>query len=95
MGLLQTTLRALLVLAGRNEADGILPVNQAIDHYTRDVGGSLDDRLMALRILREAFEEKAPATELASYALDMIDNRRRNLMIDWQDARAITNITIP
>jgi hypothetical protein len=95
MGLLQTTLRALLALADRDEPDGILPVNQVIDLYTLRVGGSLDDRLMALRMLREAFEEKAPATEIAGYALEMIDNRRRNLMIDWQEARAATRTSIP
>jgi hypothetical protein len=88
MGLLQTTLRALIALADRDEADGILPVNQVLDVYTHSVGGSLDDRLMALRDLREAFEATAPSTELAAYALAMIDHRRHNLMIDWQDARA-------
>ncbi len=86
MSALNSTLASLLALAEADDAAAIWPVNQAIDAYTERVGGSLDDRIFALIALREAFERKAPRTELATYAMDVMDNRRRILAIAWWEA---------
>jgi hypothetical protein len=85
MSQLDETLAALLDLARRDDAAGILPVNEVVDRFTVRVGGSLDRKLLALNRLRDAFERRSPNTELARYALAVIDNRRHTLGLDWWD----------
>ena len=86
MSPLDDTLEALLALATADDAAAIYPVNRAIDGFTLAVGGTLDDRIFALIALREAFERARRQTEVARYVLLVIEQRRRLLALEWQEA---------
>jgi hypothetical protein len=83
MSPLDDCVQALLTLARANRPEGIWPVNQAVDAYLARSHRSLGDRIAALDELKAAFERRAPSNDMAIYAVDVIDQRRRVLQVEW------------
>jgi hypothetical protein len=83
MSPLDDCMQALLTLAKANRPEGIWPVNQAVDAYLARSHPSLGDRITALDELKAAFERRAPSNDMAVYAVDVIDQRRRVLQVEW------------
>jgi hypothetical protein len=83
MSPLDDCVQALLTLARANRPEGIWPVNQAVDAFLARSHRSLGDRITALDELKAAFEQRAPANDTTVYAVDVIDQRRRVLQIEW------------
>jgi hypothetical protein len=94
MSPLDDCVQALLTLARANRPEGIWPVNQAVDTFLARSHPSLGDRIIALNALKTEFERRAPANDMAIYAVDVIDQRRRVLQVEWWE-RYRSGVAVP
>jgi hypothetical protein len=84
---LDVCLETLVPLAKADDPAGILTVHEAIDRLLDATGPSPSARIAILRELGQAFENRAPRTDLAIYARLVMEQRRRLVGLELQPQR--------